>query len=491
MTITFTALTSGSSDGRAALALTARGYATPQTAGRGRCRLALRASGLSYSTADGVADPIVPAHGLVALAIKVAGQSYSTNVGNGEAVLGLAAQGYDGNASAGGRLRLALATTGRAWVGAGAYGLMVDRAPVITADAGLWIENLSDAVTTATNLSGLQTAVLKAALAAAATSRGARSTTVATMEEIAFGASLSILWHMLLEEGITLSGVATDDGYKVTKVVARLLLSGEVDTYAEAIAAVTVGLVFGALTDLLAFEQITDQVQLAAVVSELFTAVEAMLETVIAASAAEGSQIAVALVNEDVVMASALAGAAELNALINEGIGFFLTLNLDDGNYIAWVLNTESKGLSRYTNYPFNSFMRVGRAYYGVTSTGLYKLSGDDDAGTPIAAKLRLGMSDLGTRKLKRLPEGYIGYTSDGTLLLQVIFSDEATGEKNGAYYTLPPRAAGNVRENRWKVGKGLKSVDWDFEITNVDGADFDLQSIQWRPIILDRRTRG
>ena len=40
-------------------------------------------------------------------------------------------------------------------------------------------------------------------------------------------------------------------------------------------------------------------------------------------------------------------------------------------------------------------------------------------------------------------------------------------------------------------VQRGLKAVDWDFEIENVDGGDFELSSIEFRPLILDRRTRG
>ncbi len=46
-------------------------------------------------------------------------------------------------------------------------------------------------------------------------------------------------------------------------------------------------------------------------------------------------------------------------------------------------------------------------------------------------------------------------------------------------------------RENRIVFGKGLQSVDWDWVLENVDGADFDIGSIEFRPVILTRRTRG
>lgn len=373
-----------------------------------------------------------------------------------------------------------------------AYGFAVLPGYVAQGYANLWFAKAFAAMQM--GLDGLQAnhiAVLRAALAANAQATSSASITQETADDIVFGQALGVAWQMLLEEGITLGGTATEDAQKIARIVARLVLSGEVDTYAEALAAITAGLVFGSLTDLLRHERMTEQVQLNALAAELFTAVEQMLDRVVIEAASQGMHTMVVMVSEGMTLASAPSSAAEFAALVRDGIGFFMTLALDDGHYVAWVMNTDSRGLSRYTNYPFNSFMEVGGMYYGVTSTGLYRLTGDDDAGAPIAAKLRIGMSDLGTRKLKRIPEGFIGYTSNGTLLLQVVTSDEETGEKVGAYYTLAPRGAANVRENRWKIGRGLKSVDWDFEITNVDGADFEIDAIAWRPLMLDRRTRG
>lgn len=490
MTITFTALAAGSSEGALQLGLTMRGYGAGLSDAYGRTTFALKMRGSSYSSAA-LETPVVPAHGLLSLALSMSGQSYSTGVGAGELQLGLALRGYGGDAQGGGRLRLGMTLDGAAVAAAGAYGLMVDRPAVISGVGGLWVENLRENVHTISVNSALPIAVLGSAIAAAGNLTSNASVGVTVEEEVVFGEALALVWQMLVEEGITTSATATGDAQKIVKVVSRLLLSGEVDTYAEAVVAVTVGLVFGSMVEVMAMETITDQIQLNALLTEMYTAVERMLDGIIAAAAVSPSHLAVMLVDEKLVLGDSVATAAELSEKITESVGFFMTLNLDDGQYIAWVLNTESKGLTRYTNYPFNSFMEVGGRYYGVTSTYLYRLDGDDDAGTPISAKLRLGLSSLGTRKLKRIPEGYVGYTSDGTLWLQVITSDETTGEKVGAYYKLAPRAAGAVRENRWKIGKGLKSVDWDFEITNVDGADFDISAIQWRPLILDRRTRG
>lgn len=490
MTITFTALTAGTSDGGLLLALSAHGYGGVQPESRGRADIALRIAGTSYSTAS-VEVPTIPAHGVASLAIAAAGQSFSGIAAYGQLDLGISLLGYDGSATGGGRVTLGLSMQGYAQPAAGAYGFAVAQGSVVSSYGGLWIENLREPVQFSGQFDALQTAVLRSALAAAGGTGGRLEASEASEDELVFGQSLAVVWQMLVDEGLVLSGTAEGDAQKIASVVSRLVLSGEVSTYAEAVVAVTAGLVFGALVDVLALEQITDQVQLSALVNALFTATEQMLESLVASAAVTGTGVATVLVDEGLALADTPATVAELMAQLTESVGLFMTLALDDGNYVAWVLNTESRGLSRYTNYPFNSFMRVAGRYYGVASTGLYLLEGDDDDGTPIAAKIRLGMSDLGTRRLKRVPEGFIGYTSTGTLLLQVITADEATGEKTGAYYTLAPRGAAGVRENRWKIGRGLKSVDWDFEITNVDGADFDLYSIEWHPLVLDRRTRG
>ena len=76
-------------------------------------------------------------------------------------------------------------------------------------------------------------------------------------------------------------------------------------------------------------------------------------------------------------------------------------------------------------------------------------------------------------------------------MLLKAIFVDEQTGEKNMAIYKVLPRPAAASRETRAKLGRGMKAVDWDFVLENVDGADFDLHSIQFYPTQLSRRTRG
>lgn len=178
--------------------------------------------------------------------------------------------------------------------------------------------------------------------------------------------------------------------------------------------------------------------------------------------------------------------AAQLNATITDGVGLACTLTLDDGTYQAWVLNTESRAFVQYRNFPFNSFAQLGDRYLGAAPDGIYELSGDDDNGTPIDAVLRAGLADLGSGRLKGMPSMYVGYRSDDSMVLKVTVTDP-DGYRQEHWYRMEPRD-GALRENRVKLGRGLRSTYWGWELVNVNGADFALDNIAWYPVVLDRR---
>ena len=314
--------------------------------------------------------------------------------------------------------------------------------------------------------------------------------TRAVVETLRFETALHTVFQMLVEEGIAFGAASTITYTAIERVVERLLLSGEVETAAEALQVVTIGLAFGQLASASLLTTAGDELALNAAVTDALSAMNRLVETLLLDAVANPVHTAVVSVREDLVLGETLASAADMATLINESLTFVTRLKLDSGEYIAWALNTEGKGLSRYTQFPFNSFAKIGGRYFGACSDGLYRLEGDDDAGVPIANKLRMGLTAFGTRRLKRLPDAFIAYTSTGTLLLRVIVVNEQ-GEKEAAIYKLAPRPAGVMRENRFQIGRGLKSIDWDFELESVDGADFDLHSLEFRPLLLDRRTRG
>ena len=154
----------------------------------------------------------------------------------------------------------------------------------------------------------------------------------------------------------------------------------------------------------------------------------------------------------------------------------------------GWVVNTEGAlPISEYDNYAFNSLAYGPDEMLGCTDEGLYSLDGADDAGDNIAAEITSLMLDFDTSKLKRMSAAYIGYTSDGQLLLKVRAVDQGIhvehwfAGRNQDEQTSPG-------QDRMKLGKGMRSRYWTFELVNIGGSDFELDKVELYPIVLQRR---
>jgi hypothetical protein len=371
------------------------------------------------------------------------------------------------------------------------YAVLRPAPPSLSSYGSLWFLRAHEGLAISGAAHGLPVGSVRELLALQATRRALYEGNAHAVDTVVFGEQVGATLQVLIAEGLVLSEDLQVSYTELVRIVSRLVLGGQASGLAEALGQILDALVLVAAAQSLQKADLADTLVLASQLDALYAAIATALERLVLSGTAGGVQLAHALVAERLVLAADLSHEADLAVLVREAVGFMATLSLDTGEYIAWTLNTESKGLTRYTQYPFNSFACIGGRYYGAAADGLHRLDGDDDNGTPIAARIRLGLSALGTRKLKRMPEAFIGYAGSGALLLRVITIDEQTGEKAAAIYRLRPRGAACTREARFKMGRGLKSVDWDFEIENVDGADFDLTAIQFRPLVLDRRTRG
>jgi hypothetical protein len=170
-----------------------------------------------------------------------------------------------------------------------------------------------------------------------------------------------------------------------------------------------------------------------------------------------------------------------------EALQAWVTFRLGEEASTGWVMNTEGEmPLSEYENYDFNSFCKVGDVYLGAKDEGLYLLDGDTDEGAPIDAAVRTMMLDFGSPVQKRVRNAYIGYTSSGKLLLRVRVVDN--GELKEQWYEAQELQAQAPREQMIRVGRGLRSRYWQFELVNVDGADFELMDLELHPVYLNRR---
>lgn len=150
------------------------------------------------------------------------------------------------------------------------------------------------------------------------------------------------------------------------------------------------------------------------------------------------------------------------------------------------TMHTETNALSTYSNYPFNAFAQFNGVYLGASDAGIFALTGDTDNGAAIDAAVRVGITDFGTSFRKRLDRIYVGYRTDGDMVLS-IFTDEV----NKHDYRLSGRGELGLHGNHSRIGKGLAARYWQFGVSNRNGAYFDFNMIELKPTPLRRRVGG
>lgn len=162
-----------------------------------------------------------------------------------------------------------------------------------------------------------------------------------------------------------------------------------------------------------------------------------------------------------------------------EGLEFSAAYLSPGGSVTTWAMNTRTAAVTEYTNYNFNSFAQLGNTYFGASETGLYELLGDDDDGANIISTIKSGFAQWGGSKFMRFKGIYMGVRGEGGFVLKLITGDDKTYN-----YAVSPR---NQRTTKVHLGKGLKARYWAFELIST-GQDFDLDTIEFVPLVTDRR---
>jgi hypothetical protein len=142
--------------------------------------------------------------------------------------------------------------------------------------------------------------------------------------------------------------------------------------------------------------------------------------------------------------------------------------------YYTFCTNVESKATTEYTNFNFNSLSKG----LGASSSGIYALTGDTDAGTAITASLTSGKMDFGTSFLKRVSDAYIGAESDGTLSLTLTTD-------NGPV-TYPLSGTSSMDTLKADLAKGSEGRYWQVDLSTAGSLELD--SIELLPDVLSRR---
>lgn len=198
---------------------------------------------------------------------------------------------------------------------------------------------------------------------------------------------------------------------------------------------------------------------------------------------------AVVLLSNSATAGDALTSQGRFLALLAAGADAAVLIKLGNTEYAAWVMNADNLATSQYQNFGFNSFVELPDGFYGAREDGLYRLAGNKDAGANIVAWIKSGLLDFGTGSLKSVPMMYIGLTSNGDMLLTVSVTSPE-GAKTEYTYRMVERTANATREDRVKIGKGIRSVYWQWELHNTAGSDFAVDTTRFWPMVLSRRIR-
>lgn len=149
------------------------------------------------------------------------------------------------------------------------------------------------------------------------------------------------------------------------------------------------------------------------------------------------------------------------------------------GGATTWAVTLSNGAVTEYTNYNFNSFAKIGNKYIAASSSGLYELNGDDDNGTDIISRLKSGLLSLGGSRFTAFKGVYLGVRGGGDYVLKLIDGNDTT-----YIYAIEAR---DMETTKVPVGKGLRSRYFAFELIST-GQDFDLDSIEFLPLVSNRR---
>jgi len=186
-------------------------------------------------------------------------------------------------------------------------------------------------------------------------------------------------------------------------------------------------------------------------------------------------------------LSEAVLGSVRANVEVEDTISFIGGLTIDGEAYVGIIMNTETAAVTEYTNFNFNSLARAGTSrYLAADGGGIYELGGDTDDSAEIDAYLTSKLFDFGSDKFKRMDRAYVAIRNDGSMILKTI-TREKGGAKHENWYEMEQTSEA-IRTQRIKVGKGLRSHYWQFTLTNKAGADFELDTLEFKPIILSRR---
>jgi len=308
-------------------------------------------------------------------------------------------------------------------------------------------------------------------------------------EALEFTDRVGIVWRMLLADRTKFTDPVVGILEAAERMVENMRLVAGVGSSIDVRSLVAETLAVHDTLAVVAKEQISEQADFDGVFSTMLAAKERLLDDLVLTAVPTAAAQFSFLIEENIALSDAAPASLEAFERLVETVNFAVTVSIGDDVFMAWVVNTETRAAWEYENYPFNSMFEFQARHYGIAPDGMYELEGDTDNGADVKWRARLGLNNLGSMKEKRLPAMYLAYDTAGAMVLKVI-STRSNGERVTNWYRLNPTGGRGVREGRIQIGRGIKSVYWDFELVGCGNTKLRLSELRYFPMILDRRIR-
>lgn len=273
---------------------------------------------------------------------------------------------------------------------------------------------------------------------------------------------------------------------RIAYLVDALLLAEVVSSRRDAIAALAMVLTVSGRFESANLTEIVEALLIDDELVARLIANGALLEASVLAHDIAAARVVFASVPEALLLSGTANGLASHRTVLEERTGLDFEILIAGEMYQGWAVNTESGAPTEYENFPFNSMCRLGQRYYGAGEGGLFLLDGDNDDGDPIRARILTGEMDFDSPNLKRVERAYMGYTTRGDLALKVIVTH--AGKRTEYWYKAAALTSGERTETRVKLGEGMVSRYWQFELVNSGGADFEID--RWDVDVRDLKRR-
>lgn len=282
-------------------------------------------------------------------------------------------------------------------------------------------------------------------------------------------AFLNQQWQLLAADEMSLATSATATS-TATHLAAMNMLCAETPTITGDMAA-ALKLAISLATSATATSAITPQQYLGV----------AFLDSASIAQQLTASKFGQIVLSESAAMLGVLTAGQKVSINLADIITAAVIIKAGDEEMVGWIVNPNLSASTALDNYDFTGFGQHKGKHYGIRPDGLYVLEGDTDNGVQIDSFVSLGNRNFNTAKQKRVPHAYIGASTDGRMVLKVIVNGQE-------YLYAVKNPSTDMAEQRVDIGRGLRSNYWNFELMNREGADFEIDTIKFMPIVLERR---